>query len=218
VIVTNTGRVSVPEGPYEVRPPADASPEVRGLADARNDAVRDLHDAVARARDAYDAYQRALDAAEYLKNVTSGQACGGCPNVFGDKGVKRGIESDLRGTRSAAERAGKRVDRAEQAFMSADGKYRAAAAKAQTGSYTNTHASGKTYSGKGSRARSQKSGRRVERETGDQHVATEWTPSKNTSDAFKDEYRRLKQHGGPRSPTSYNKVESPGKKLPKVEE
>jgi hypothetical protein len=83
----------------------------------------------------------------------------------------------------------------------------------EAGSYTNTHVSGKTYSGKGSRERSQVSGRRVEKETGDQHVATEWTKSPNKPEAFKDEARRIEQMGGPRNPQNYNKIESPGKRL-----
>ncbi len=82
----------------------------------------------------------------------------------------------------------------------------------QTGSYTNTHASGKTYSGKGSRARSQKSGRRVAKENNDPHTATDWTPAKDSREAFKQESRRLDANGGPDSPTNYNKIEQPGKK------
>ena len=83
----------------------------------------------------------------------------------------------------------------------------------QTGSYTNTHASGKTYEGKGTRARSQESGRRVEKETGDPHVATDWTPASNRREAFKQESQRLDAAGGPKSPSNYNKIESPGKKM-----
>ncbi|MDC3955821.1 hypothetical protein [Polyangium jinanense] len=83
----------------------------------------------------------------------------------------------------------------------------------ETGSYTNTHASGKTYDGKGSRERSQVSGRRIERKTGDQHVATDWRPAPNGEEAFKEEARRLQEHGGPARPDNYNKIESPGKKL-----
>jgi RHS repeat-associated protein len=83
----------------------------------------------------------------------------------------------------------------------------------ETGSYTNTHASGKTYSGKGSRERSQVSGRRVEKETGDQHVATEWNKAPSKTEAFKEEARRIEQMGGPRNPQNYNKIESPGKRL-----
>ncbi|MDI1478408.1 hypothetical protein [Polyangium sp. y55x31] len=83
----------------------------------------------------------------------------------------------------------------------------------ETGSYTNTHASGRTYDGKGSRERSQISGRRIERKTGDQHVATDWRPAPNGKEAFKEEARRLQEHGGPARPDNYNKIESPGKKL-----
>jgi RHS repeat-associated protein len=80
----------------------------------------------------------------------------------------------------------------------------------QAGSYTNTHASGKTYTGKGSPDRSQASGRRVERETGDTHTATDWKPSNSTRDAFKDESRRIDKNGGPGSDKNYNKIKSPG--------
>jgi RHS repeat-associated protein len=83
--------------------------------------------------------------------------------------------------------------------------------KPQTGSYTNTHASGKTYSGKGSKARSQASGRRIARKTGDTHVATQWTPSANEREAFKAESRRIDANGGVSSDSNYNRVESPGK-------
>jgi hypothetical protein len=85
--------------------------------------------------------------------------------------------------------------------------------RGDTGSYTNTHESGKTYDGKGGKQRSQDSGKRVEKETGDKHVATDWTPAKNSREAYKDESRRLDSHGGPNSPNNYNKRESPGKKF-----
>jgi hypothetical protein len=81
----------------------------------------------------------------------------------------------------------------------------------ETGSYTNTHASGKTYSGKGSRERSQASGRRVEKQTGDKHTATDWTPSANKREAFKDESRRVDANGGANSSSNHNQKESPGK-------
>ncbi len=87
------------------------------------------------------------------------------------------------------------------------------AASKETGSYTNTHESGKTYSGKGSRERSQVSGRRVEKQTGDTHVATEWKRAPNSTQAFKDEAKRIQQHGGARGSQNYNKIESPGKKM-----
>jgi RHS repeat-associated protein len=82
----------------------------------------------------------------------------------------------------------------------------------QTGSYTNTHASGKTYSGKGSTERSQQSGRRVERATGDPHVATDWTPANSTREAFKKESERIDASGGVNSNSNYNQLESPGKR------
>ena len=85
----------------------------------------------------------------------------------------------------------------------------------QTGSYTNTHASGKTYVGKGSRKRSQISGRREANRNNDPHVATDWTAAKNTREAFKQESRRLDAQGGPKSPTNYNRIEQPGKKYRK---
>lgn len=85
----------------------------------------------------------------------------------------------------------------------------------KTGSYINTHASGKTYSGKGSRARSQKSGRQKAKENNDPHVATEYQPAKSNREAFKKESENLDANGGPKSPTNYNKIESPGKKYRK---
>jgi RHS repeat-associated protein len=83
----------------------------------------------------------------------------------------------------------------------------------EEGSYTNTHESGKTYSGKGSRQRSQQSGRRQARENDDPHVATDWTPTETTRDAFKEESCRIDANGGVDSPSNYNKVESPGKRF-----
>ena len=82
----------------------------------------------------------------------------------------------------------------------------------QTGSYTNLHASGKTYVGKGSRKRSQVSGRREAKRNNDPHVATDWTPARNNREAFKQESRRLDAEGGPGSPQNYNRIEQPGKK------
>ena len=82
----------------------------------------------------------------------------------------------------------------------------------EAGSYTNTHASGTTYDGYGGRKRSQESGRRVEAETGDQHIATDWTAAANRREGMKQESRRLDSHGGPTSNDNYNKIESPGKK------
>jgi hypothetical protein len=82
----------------------------------------------------------------------------------------------------------------------------------ETGSYTNTHASGKTYSGKGSRRRSQTSGRRKARTYNDEHVATDWTPAPNYREAYKAESRRIDANGGKSSTSNYNIKESPGRK------
>jgi hypothetical protein len=84
--------------------------------------------------------------------------------------------------------------------------------KKETGSYTNTHESGKTYSGKGGTDRSQQSGERLAEENDDPHTSTDWTPANDDRDAFKDESRRLDEQGGPADPSNYNKIESPGKK------
>ena len=85
----------------------------------------------------------------------------------------------------------------------------------QTGSYTNTHESGNTYDGKGSKERSQTSGKEKAAEHNDPHVATDWKPAKNSREAMKDESRRLQSNDGPGSPNNYNKIESPGKKYRK---
>ena len=82
----------------------------------------------------------------------------------------------------------------------------------QTGSYTNTHQSGSRYHGKGGKERSQESGKRVEKEHNDPHTATDWKPSANSREAFKDEARRIRDDGGVENPQNYNRVNSPGAK------
>jgi hypothetical protein len=81
-----------------------------------------------------------------------------------------------------------------------------------TGSYTNSHASGMTYVGKGSKRRSQVSGKREARRNNDPHIATDWTSAENDREAFKDESRRLDEEDGPSSSSNYNRIEQPGKK------
>jgi hypothetical protein len=88
----------------------------------------------------------------------------------------------------------------------------AAFATTQSGSYTNTHESGAVYVGKGGRERSQESGKRVEKETGDKHVATDHTSSANSREGFKDESRRMDKARA-EGKKLYNKGESPGKKM-----
>lgn len=87
------------------------------------------------------------------------------------------------------------------------------ASSKQTGSYTNTHESGKTYSGKGSQARAKKSAERVSKENNDAVTTTEWKPSPNTREAFKAEDTRIQDNGGAgNTQQNYNKINSPGKK------
>jgi hypothetical protein len=78
------------------------------------------------------------------------------------------------------------------------------------GSYTNKYASGKLYHGKGSPSRSQRTGQQIAKKNSDPHVSTDWTPSANEREAFKDEARRIKNDGGVRNPNNYNKNNSPG--------
>lgn len=85
----------------------------------------------------------------------------------------------------------------------------------ESGSYTNTHESGKKYHGKGKRKRSQKSGRRQARKHKDAHVSTDYTDAESDREGFKDESRRIDDDGGVDSDSNYNDRESPGKKYRK---
>ena len=81
-----------------------------------------------------------------------------------------------------------------------------------TGSYTNTHASGKTYDGKGDANRAAKSGRDVRRANNDPVVSTETRSAPNDRESFKQESRSLEQNGGPKNDQNYNKIDSPDTK------
>ena len=135
--------------------------------------------------------------------------------TLGGKGVVEGGAKELIKTgvkelgKEGGEKAGAKVVKATAEGADAEAK----AAKKEVGSYTNHHESGKTYDGKGTRERSQISGKRVESETKDPHVATEFTPAKNQREAFKQESQSLDSHGGPKSENNYNKIESPGKNM-----
>jgi hypothetical protein len=92
----------------------------------------------------------------------------------------------------------------------------------ETGSYTNTRESGKTYHGKGDKQRLQDSGKEQAAKNNDPHVATDWKPSASERDVFKDEARRLRgdDNGGPRghdSEKNYNQRASPGEKYIKTD-
>jgi RHS repeat-associated protein len=87
------------------------------------------------------------------------------------------------------------------------------ASSKQTGSYTNTHQSGKTYSGKGPESRAKESARSVEKTHKDPVKNTDWKPSKNNREAFKAEDKRIEKTGGAGNKAkNYNQRNSPGKK------
>jgi len=48
-------------------------------------------------------------------------------------------------------------------------------------------------------------------------VSKEWEPANSNEDAFIDEYLKLKEYGGPKSSNTYNKIQSPGKIITKIE-
>ena len=83
--------------------------------------------------------------------------------------------------------------------------------KKETGSYTNTHESGKTYVGKGAKKRSQKSGKRIGDSNKDPHTSTDHTPAENDREAFKQESIRLDAEGSPKSDSNYNRIAQPVK-------
>jgi hypothetical protein len=65
--------------------------------------------------------------------------------------------------------------------------------QSQTGSYTNTHKSGKTYSGKGGQSRANESAKRVAKENKDPVKKTDWKAAQNTREAFKAEDKRIQK-------------------------
>lgn len=93
------------------------------------------------------------------------------------------------------------------------------AEKKKTGSYTNTHQSGKKYHGKGDEKRAAKSGKDKAKENDDPLESSEWTEAKNDREAFKQESERLDKdydedtgNKGHKSDKNYNRRDSPGKK------
>ena len=93
------------------------------------------------------------------------------------------------------------------------GKQRVLVHNCPTGSYTNTHASGRTYDGKGDSSRAADSARRVGREQRDPAVSTETRPAPSDRESFKQESQSLDRNGGPGSSQNYNQIESPGKRM-----
>ncbi|BFO67001.1 hypothetical protein KCF3NO3_29840 [Chryseobacterium sp. KCF3-3] len=91
------------------------------------------------------------------------------------------------------------------------------AEKKKTGSYTNTHQSGKKYHGKGDEKRAAKSGKEKAEKNDDPLEKTDWTEAKNDREAFKQESERMetdadKKKGTPghKSDNNYNQRRSPG--------
>jgi hypothetical protein len=83
----------------------------------------------------------------------------------------------------------------------------------ETGSYTITFESGKTYSGKGNLARAKRSANEKSKANNDPVVSIEHKVAKNTREAFKAEDRRIQAAGGVNSGQNFNKINSPGKKF-----
>ena len=80
------------------------------------------------------------------------------------------------------------------------------------GSYTNTHASGVQYHGKGSPKRAEQSAKEKEAEYNDPIVDQDFKYAKDDREAFKDEAVRIREDGGIANPNNYNKINSPGEK------
>jgi len=100
---------------------------------------------------------------------------------------------------------------AEEASVDADVSD-SSANEGKYGSYTNKHASGKSYHGKGPKSRADESAKEKEKKYVDPLVDQDWTPSESDREAYKDEYRRLEADGGPKSESNYNQRQSPGKR------
>jgi hypothetical protein len=86
-------------------------------------------------------------------------------------------------------------------------------AKKPTGSYTNEHASGTKYHGKGPEKRMNESAKEKATEYDDPVVKQDFKPAANDREALKDEARRIREDGGVKdNPNNYNKRNSPGEK------
>ncbi len=139
------------------------------------------------------------DAWDYTKGLAG--------EIWGD--VEAGAVPEIPG--SAAVKVTEEVEEVAGAG-SAEEEVAAAGANREPGSYTTMHESGKVYEGKGPRVRSELSGRRIEKETGDKHVATHWEQAESDREAFKQESRKLENSGGAKSDKTHNKIDSPGTK------
>lgn len=80
------------------------------------------------------------------------------------------------------------------------------------GSYTNTHASGTVYVGKGDAARAARSAAEKAAQYGDPLVNTNWSPGISNEDSFLQEEFRMRDAMSKGTPM-YNKINSPGNKI-----
>lgn len=87
----------------------------------------------------------------------------------------------------------------------------------KNGSYTIKFESGKNYHGKGPQTRMEQSAKEKSKKYNDPVKSKEWKPARNERQAFKDEYTRLKNDGGHRSDTNYNRRASPGEKYTQMD-
>lgn len=84
--------------------------------------------------------------------------------------------------------------------------------KSDYGTYKNQHESRNTYSGMGSKERSQRSGSEKAKKYSDPHTSTDWTPAESEPHQRFDEALRIIEGGGKNSKSNYNKIET-GKKI-----
>ena len=82
----------------------------------------------------------------------------------------------------------------------------------ETGSYVIEFESGKVYVGKGPRTRMEQSAKFRSQQNNDIVKSKTWESADNDIEAFIDEFLKLLKHGGPKSDSNYNVIESPGKK------
>lgn len=141
--------------------------------------------------------------------VAGGSASGGVVTSPTGVGVVVGTAGAIGGVVMSAHGANTALNGWNN-LLNADGK--------ETGSYTTSHENGQKYHGKGGEERAKQSGKEKAAANDDPVIDTDWTPSKNDREGFKDEYRRMQKDAndqypeGYKNPNNYNKRQSPGKK------
>ena len=82
-----------------------------------------------------------------------------------------------------------------------------------SGNYEHTFESGKTYDGVGGKERMKQSGLHLEKVHKDKIIESKWTPAANKKEALIKEHKAIFDKGGPESPKTYNRYNSPGKNI-----